>query len=239
MKRRIRARLTYANVVATLALVFAMAGGAAAASHYLITSSKQISPKVLKELKKPGPKGATGAGGPAGPAGATGPAGANGSSGAAGATGKEGPQGVQGPEGKLAGNTPRWHATSEAGPAGSPVKTALLEAAPFKLIGHCVTTATGEIEASTFLTLTSGTGFVSEAGENEGVPIKAAEEVEVVNEAAVEEAGEPLFTGGSEGGFSAVVPVGGHSLNGVANDGISLEGKAKPACYFSGYAVAG
>ena len=52
-----------------MALVFAMAGGAAAASHYLITSSKQISPKVLKELKTPGAKGATGAAGPAGPTG--------------------------------------------------------------------------------------------------------------------------------------------------------------------------
>ena len=36
----IRKRLTYANVVATLALVFAMSGGALAASKYLITSSQ-------------------------------------------------------------------------------------------------------------------------------------------------------------------------------------------------------
>ena len=55
--------MTYANIVATLALVFAMAGGAAAASHYLITSTKQISPKVLKELNKPGAKGAPGTAG--------------------------------------------------------------------------------------------------------------------------------------------------------------------------------
>src|SRR5579862_2335968 len=100
MKRRIRTRLTYANVVATLALVFAMAGGAAAASHYLITSTKQISPKVLKELKKPGTNGATGpagAPGAAGPTGATGAAGANGN---AGAEGKQGPQGVPGEPGQ-------------------------------------------------------------------------------------------------------------------------------------------
>ena len=44
----IRKRLTYANVTATLALVFAMTGGAYAAKHYLITSKAQISPKVLK-----------------------------------------------------------------------------------------------------------------------------------------------------------------------------------------------
>ena len=224
--------MTYANVVATLALVFAMAGGAAAATHYLITSTKQISPKVLKELKKPG---ATGARGPAGAAGPAGTAGANGTNGT---PGTEGKQGLQGPEGKLAGDTPRWHATSEAGPEGSPVKTTLLEAPPFKIVGHCVKKGT-EVEAMTFLTLTAGSGFVSEAGEDEGVPIKAREEVAVANEPAVEEPGEPLYIGGSEGGFSATVPAGEHSINGAVNDGISLEGKAKPACYFSGSAVAG
>jgi hypothetical protein len=45
-----RRRLTYANVAATLALVFSMSGGALAASHYLIKSTKQISPKVLKSF---------------------------------------------------------------------------------------------------------------------------------------------------------------------------------------------
>ena len=34
--RLVRRHLTYANVVATLALVFAMSGGAFAATHYLI-----------------------------------------------------------------------------------------------------------------------------------------------------------------------------------------------------------
>ncbi|MHB8240434.1 MAG: hypothetical protein ACYDHN_00430 [Solirubrobacteraceae bacterium] len=45
-----RKRLTYANVTATLALVFSMSGGALAASHYLIRSTKQISPKVLRSF---------------------------------------------------------------------------------------------------------------------------------------------------------------------------------------------
>ena len=65
-----RKRLTYANVTATLALVFAMSGGALAASHYLINSTKQINPKVLKKLA-----GKTGAPGKTGPSGAPGPAG--------------------------------------------------------------------------------------------------------------------------------------------------------------------
>jgi hypothetical protein len=45
-----RRRLNYANVTATLALFFAMSGGALAAKRYLINSTKQINPKVLKAL---------------------------------------------------------------------------------------------------------------------------------------------------------------------------------------------
>ncbi len=62
-----RRHLSYANVVATMALVFAMSGGALAANHYLINSTKQINPKVLKKLAgKAGKTGATGATGAAG-----------------------------------------------------------------------------------------------------------------------------------------------------------------------------
>ncbi len=82
MSSALRKRLTYANVVATLALLFAMSGGALAAGHYLITSTKQISPKVLKSLR-----GANGKLGAPGPAGAAGPAGSTGPG------GKEGPVG--------------------------------------------------------------------------------------------------------------------------------------------------
>ena len=80
--------LNYANITATLALVFSMSGGALAASHYLINSTKQINPKVLSKLK--GNAGANGA------PGATGPTGPSGPSGAAGAQGKEGPPGPAG-----------------------------------------------------------------------------------------------------------------------------------------------
>jgi hypothetical protein len=81
-----RPRLTYANVVATLALVFAMSGGALAAKHYLLTSTKQIKPSVIKQLR-----------------GGTGPRGATGTSGAIGATGATGPQGATGPSGATEG----------------------------------------------------------------------------------------------------------------------------------------
>jgi hypothetical protein len=84
-----RKRLSYANVTATLALVFAMSGGAMAANHYLITSTKQINPKVLKKLTgKPGKNGAAGANGATGPTGPTGPTGAQGPGGKEGAPGQ-------------------------------------------------------------------------------------------------------------------------------------------------------
>lgn len=88
--RRVRARLTYANVVATLALLFAMSGGAIAASHYAISSTKQIKPSVLKKLRgKTGRPGAVGAKGTAGSTGAPG---------APGITGLVGPRGESGPQ---------------------------------------------------------------------------------------------------------------------------------------------
>jgi hypothetical protein len=97
----VRRRLTYANVIVTFALVFAMSGGAYAASKYLITSTRQISPKVLKSLKgKAGANGVQGAAGPAGPQGPAGAAGAKGETGAPGSQGKEGPAGKEGKEGK-------------------------------------------------------------------------------------------------------------------------------------------
>src|SRR6202051_1095107 len=83
---RLRRHLTYANVTATFALLFAMSGGALAAKHYLINSTKQINPKVLKKLKVPG---RTGAPGPRGV-------------GTAGAQGAPGPEGPKGPVGQSA-----------------------------------------------------------------------------------------------------------------------------------------
>jgi hypothetical protein len=87
----IRRRITYANVVATLALVCAMSGGALAANHYLLNSSKQISPKLLAKLKgRAGARGRTGATGATGPTGPAGPAGATGLQGPAGQPGAPG-----------------------------------------------------------------------------------------------------------------------------------------------------
>jgi hypothetical protein len=113
MLSMIRKRVTFANVALTLALVFAMSGGAYAAKKYLITSTSQISPKVLSALKgKAGPAGPAGAVGvgTAGAQGPTGPAGAAGAKGETGPEGKEGKQGVPGsPGAKGAAGSP-WTA---------------------------------------------------------------------------------------------------------------------------------
>ncbi len=90
----LRGRVTFANVGVVVALVFAMSGGAYAAGKFLITSTKQISPKVLKSLK-----GNTGPVGPVGPAGAAGPAGPAGPAGTAGAAGGKGEKGEAGSNG--------------------------------------------------------------------------------------------------------------------------------------------
>jgi hypothetical protein len=100
---RPRRHVTYANVAATLALVLSMTGGALAASHYLLNSTRQINPKVLKKLR--GRSGARGAVGPEGPQGQLGP------------VGPRGIQGKTGPEG-LSSLSPLPSGVSESGVFG-------------------------------------------------------------------------------------------------------------------------
>jgi hypothetical protein len=120
MKSSICRHLSYANVVATMALVCAMGGSALAANHfvasadrsesrefspeakskefrYLITSGSQISPKVMKALEtriarklKPGAPGIAGAIGKEGPVGKEGIAGPTGAQGVPGTEGQPG-----------------------------------------------------------------------------------------------------------------------------------------------------
>jgi len=68
-----------AVIIAGLALFCSLGGTAIAAHHYLITSTKQISPAVLRNLKgRAGTNGAAGPKGEPGPAGPTGAAGPQG-----------------------------------------------------------------------------------------------------------------------------------------------------------------
>ena len=85
MRKSLLGHLNYANVAATAALVFAMGGGALAATHYLINSTKQINPAVMRKLQ-----------GRSGKSGVTGPQGAPGLQGPVGPQGQEGPRGLEG-----------------------------------------------------------------------------------------------------------------------------------------------
>lgn len=95
-----RKRLTYANVAATLALALAMSGGAYAAQRYLINSTRQISPKVLKKLR-----GARGPRGEVGELGPIGPQGEKGLTGPKGQRGEPGPQGISATSSLTSGST--------------------------------------------------------------------------------------------------------------------------------------
>lgn len=117
MFKIIRKHLRYSNIMMTLALVFAMSGGAYAASKYLITSTKQISPKVLKALRGTnGKNGAPGATGPQGPQGPVGPAGKDGANGVNGKDGINGAAGTNGTAGVSV--TSKVIATKEAACGG-------------------------------------------------------------------------------------------------------------------------
>jgi hypothetical protein len=123
MFHAIRTRINATTVLAGLALVFAMTGGAYAAKKYLITSTKQISPSVLKTLQgKAGAAGAQGPAGPAGPQGAAGAAGAKGDSGSAGGEGQAGKEGKAGKDGATGATGAKGPAgpTGPAGVTGSP-----------------------------------------------------------------------------------------------------------------------
>jgi hypothetical protein len=111
---RLRPKLTYANVVATLALVLALAGGTAYAATQILPKNSvgtrqlrdgavtkaKIAPGVLGAAAGvPGPAGAQGATGPTGAGGPAGSPGADGKPGAAGARGAVGPRGAEGSQG--------------------------------------------------------------------------------------------------------------------------------------------
>jgi hypothetical protein len=98
--KRFRFRPTYSNVVATLALFFALAGGAWAATQLPKESvgSTQLAKGAVTpaKLSAQAKEGFTG---PAGPQGALGPRGTEGQRGENGAAGATGPQGIRGATG--------------------------------------------------------------------------------------------------------------------------------------------
>lgn len=138
-----RKQLKFANVAAVLALVFAMGGGAFAATHYLITSTSQISPNVLGQLHgargAQGPRGARGKNGKTGPRGRRGPRGnPGGPRGKTGKTGPEGPAGgpgigIQGREGPPGAKGPRGEKGDPGASAYTPLPPAQSESGVYGL----------------------------------------------------------------------------------------------------------
>jgi hypothetical protein len=127
-------RISASALLAVVALVFAMTGGAFAAKKYLITSTSQIKPSVLKKLR-----GATGAPGANGAAGPTGPAGANGKDGTNGTNGLNGKDGINGTNGVSV--------TNAAIPAGD-ARCGQLGGAEFKVGAGAATFACNGAEGS-------------------------------------------------------------------------------------------
>ncbi len=245
MLRKLRLHLSYANVAATLALVFAMGGSAVAATHYLITSSKQISPKVLKELKKTGPAGTNGT---------EGKPGTPGSEGKQGPEGKEGPQGPRGVEGKQ-GSEGRPGAQGEKGNASlaavtwnKTIKTAgesaakpntvvLAEVGPFTITGHCYVATTTTVAQTYIESSEEGSVFAETGGVEEEIEKKVPIEVGGGAAGSLTVTHEHSFSGPSEGPFSAQSKSGAIALTGSPSDGVFLGDKAETACYFSGTVV--
>ena len=220
-----RGSFNYANVTATFALVFAMSGGALAAHHYLITSTKQISPKVLGKLK-----------------GRTAPTGPRGSTGAVGAAGKEGPQGKDGPRGpEGVSRVDRWRTTvTTAGKSkGEAAIVVLAAVGPFTVEGHCYEEG-AVTDAATYIR-TSQTGSFAQgySGQGSESPLKAEEDFQISQDTAsgVTATHEARFDSADDGSWGAVSQDNAVSLNGFGNQGVWLQGASGPACSFSGYLV--
>jgi hypothetical protein len=116
-----------ARGLALVALAVGIGGGTAfaATKHYLITSTKQIKPSVLKSLKKAGPRGAKGA---------------TGSQGVQGNPGNNGNNGINGVNGAVAG----YYGTASVAMGSQTIVTVLTKTLP---AGSYVLSATVAVQA--------------------------------------------------------------------------------------------
>jgi hypothetical protein len=120
MMSRLFSKLTYANVMATIAVFVALGGVGYAATSLPRNSvgTKQIRKAAVTpaKLNKAAKRTLQGPAGPEGPRGATGAQGQRGPQGAAGARGEQGPQGAKGDRGEKGDKGD----TGERGPSGDP-----------------------------------------------------------------------------------------------------------------------
>jgi collagen triple helix repeat protein len=167
----LRNRFGIPGVISVIALVFAMLGGAYAASN----DSGPGKATASAPKGPPGPRGKRGKPGPPGPAGPAGPAGAKGDTGAAGSNGKDGaqgPEGKQGKEGKAGkngesvtntaladgnANCPKGGAEFKVGAAGTPTYACNGQT------GFTETLPSGKTETGTWSIITGGLSFMQSA----------------------------------------------------------------------------
>jgi hypothetical protein len=140
MFQQVREKLGGAGlIVAVVALIVALAGGAYAASKALTSKQKKEVKAIAKSFQGTGPAGPAGTQGPQGPAGAKGDAGAKGATGATGLNGTPGLTGATGATGAAG-------ATGPTGPTGPTGKSGTTPLGP------------GEIETGTWSLNVSATG---------------------------------------------------------------------------------
>jgi hypothetical protein len=116
--------MKYRTIIIAILASLCVVATAGAATHYLITSTKQIKPSVVAQLK--GNRGYTGARGAIGPRGATGVAGSQGATGAQGPQGPPGTAGAQGAKGDTGATGPQGQqgpqgAQGDVGPSGTSI----------------------------------------------------------------------------------------------------------------------
>ncbi len=146
-----------------------MTGGAYAATHYLINSTKQINPRVIRALQGKaggfGTPGSSGAQGPQGPQGKEGPQGKQGtpgSEGKEGPAGKEGAPGKEGPQGKEGpSSVVHWHVNSTTIGASkeSPAVVKLATEGTLTVWGRCFKKE-GNTAAATYISTAAAGTFL-------------------------------------------------------------------------------
>jgi len=177
----LRNRFGIPGVISVFALVFAMLGGAYAASNDGGSATASAKKKNLAKKGPRGPRGKPGKPGPAGPqgpAGPPGPAGAKGDTGAAGSNGSDGSDGATGPTGAT-GATGKG-TTGPTGPTGVTGVTGTT-GSPWTAGG---TLPQGQTQTGSFATL-----VVGEAIAPISFPIPLASEVSIENVHKTDDAG--------------------------------------------------
>jgi hypothetical protein len=212
---RPRRTLSYANIVSTLALVLALGGGSAyAAKHYLITSTKQIKPSVLKSLRGHGTTGKVGATGPGGTT-----LGASGGSGSGLVT---------------------WRTTVQTAGASpsAPAIVTLATVGPFTITGECYSDGQGNTDGGTYLQTSETNSSVEDNGEY--TPLSASDgptDIDTTDASGTTVGNEEDFEGADGGTWAAESANGSIAIQGLAAQGVWMQGASGPACSFSGFLV--